>query len=74
MMSNENRFIICCNRFKVFVELPASIGDDVEPTLGVHLGEDGSEATCGIVVPERSVGDESVLPICPGIGQDRLGA
>ena len=47
----------------VLLELPAGIGDDVEPTLGVHLSEDGSEATSGVVVPERSVCDESVLPV-----------
>ncbi len=56
----------------ILLELPASVGDDIEPALGVHLGEDGTEATCGVVVPERGVCDESVFPIRPGIGQDRL--
>ena len=47
----------------VLLELPASVGDDVESSPGVHLCEDGSETTGGVVVPERGVGDESILPV-----------
>jgi hypothetical protein len=37
--------------FLILLELPAGLCDDIELALGVHLGEDGPEATRGVFVP-----------------------
>ncbi len=41
-----------CIIYLILLELPASVGDDIEPSLVIHLGEDGTEASCCVFVPE----------------------